>query len=61
LSGGDVFGSVYENDLFNDHSLMIHPESKGRVTYIAPSGNYNINDHVISLEFNEKIYDYTMV
>jgi V-type H+-transporting ATPase subunit A len=61
LSGGDIFGSVFENDLYDNHSLMVHPRAKGRVTYIAPNGNYNLTDKILSLELDGKNYDYTMV
>lgn len=43
ISQGDIFGSVYENSLFSDHSIMVPPRCKGRITYIAPQGEYNIH------------------
>ena len=38
LSQGDKFGQVYENSLFTEHSILVPPKCKGRVTYIAPPG-----------------------
>ena len=38
LSQGDIFGSVYENSLFTEHSILVPPKCKGKVTYIAPPG-----------------------
>ena len=61
LSGGDIFGTVFENDLYDNHCLMVAPRAKGRVTYVAPSGNYNLTDKILSLELDGKITDYTMV
>jgi len=60
LVGGDIIGEVYENELFDSHKIMVHPKAKGRVTYIAPPGNYSLNDKVLTLELEGKTYDYTM-
>jgi V-type H+-transporting ATPase subunit A len=43
LSQGDIFGTVYENSLFSEHSILLPPKSKGRVTFLADAGNYNIH------------------
>lgn len=43
LSQGDIFASVYENSLFSEHSILVPPKCRGRVTYIAPPGEYNIH------------------
>jgi len=40
---------------------MILPKSKGKVTWIAPEGEYTIRDKIIELEFEWKKYEYTMV
>ena len=44
LSQGDIFGIVNENSLFTEHAIMVPPRCRGRVTYIAPPGNYNIHE-----------------
>ena len=49
LSQGDIFGTVYENSLFSEHHIMVPPKCKGRVTFIAPSGGYNIHEKVLEL------------
>lgn len=38
LVGGDVYGSCFENNLFECHRLMVPPKAKGKVTYIAAEG-----------------------
>lgn len=43
LSQGDIFASVYENSLFSEHSILVPPKCRGKVTYIAPAGEYNIH------------------
>jgi V-type H+-transporting ATPase subunit A len=60
LSQGDIFGSVYENTLFSDHKIMVPPKCKGRVTYVAPAGEYNIHEKVLELELNGVKTEYSM-
>jgi V-type H+-transporting ATPase subunit A len=42
ISGGDILGSVFENNLLHDHRIMLPPSAKGRVISVAEAGNYNI-------------------
>lgn len=39
---------------------MVPPKGKGRVTYIAPEGNYTIDEKILELEFEGKTYTYSM-
>lgn len=50
VSGGDVAGSVYENGLFKDHSIMVPPNMSGRVTKVLPAGDYTIETPVVEIE-----------
>lgn len=34
---------VYENSLYSEHSILVPPKCRGRITYIAPPGGYNIH------------------
>ena len=43
ISGGDVFGSVYENSLVDNHKIMLPPRALGTVTYVAEKGSYSVN------------------
>lgn len=61
VTGGDIFGKVAENSLMHDHSIMIPPTAKGRVTWVAPSGNYTLDDEVIEIEHNGKKKKLTMM
>lgn len=47
VTGGDIVGTCYENTLFDEHRIMIPPLDKGKITYIAPEGNYNINEEMV--------------
>ena len=35
LSQGDIIGTVEENSLFSEHSILVPPKCKGRITYLA--------------------------
>jgi len=43
ISGGDMLGSCYENDLFNEHRIMASPKVHGRVTWVAEAGSYTVS------------------
>lgn len=41
LTGGDIFGTVYENAMVN-HKIMLPPKALGTVTYVAEPGSYDV-------------------
>lgn len=43
ITGGDIFGKVYENSLLDDHKIMLNPRAMGTVTRIAEKGAYNVD------------------
>ncbi|KAF8626150.1 hypothetical protein AX15_005044 [Amanita polypyramis BW_CC] len=61
ISGGDIFGGVYENSLVDNHKIMLSPRALGTVTYIAEKGSYTINDVVLETEFEGKTSKHTMI
>lgn len=60
ITGGDIYGLVYENTLIK-HKLMLPPKAKGTVTYIAEPGSYDINDVVLETEFDGESSKFTML
>lgn len=54
VTGGDIIGSTWENDLFNEHRIMIPPKVYGRIKEIMPKGNYHVSDVVAVLDFEGK-------
>lgn len=60
LGGGDILGTCFENNLFDEHHILLPPKAKGRVTWLAPPGEYNIKEKIIELDFDGKKYDYSM-
>ena len=60
ISGGDIFGIVPENNLI-EHRIMLPPNARGRITYIADPGEYTLEDNVIELEFNGVKKSYSLL
>uniref|UniRef100_A0A4W5P699 H(+)-transporting two-sector ATPase n=1 Tax=Hucho hucho TaxID=62062 RepID=A0A4W5P699_9TELE len=60
ITGGDIYGTVFENSLIK-HKLMLPPRSRGTVTYVAPPGNYDVNDVVLELDFEGLKEKFTMI
>lgn len=54
ITGGDIFGKVYENSLVDDHKIMLNPRAMGTVTRIAEKGAYTV-DVRISLAKEAKV------
>eukprot|EP00217_Crustomastix_stigmatica_P016263 CAMPEP_0183799250 /NCGR_PEP_ID=MMETSP0803_2-20130417/21095_1 /TAXON_ID=195967 /ORGANISM="Crustomastix stigmata, Strain CCMP3273" /LENGTH=613 /DNA_ID=CAMNT_0026043947 /DNA_START=31 /DNA_END=1872 /DNA_ORIENTATION=- len=59
ITGGDIFGSVNESTLIK-HKVCLPPGAMGRVTYVAPAGDYTLKDTVLELEFDGKKKSFTM-
>ncbi|KAK8489310.1 hypothetical protein V6N12_064001 [Hibiscus sabdariffa] len=50
LTGGDLYATVFENTLMQHH-VSLPPDAMGKITYIAPPGQYSLKDTVLELEF----------
>jgi len=61
VSGGDIFGTVYENSLLHDHKIMVPPRAMGTITHIAEKGSYTVEDVVLETEFEGKKSQHTMM
>jgi len=60
VTGGDIYGTVNENNLFDEHRILVPPKAKGRIAYIAPEGTYTIEDNILELEHEGKTFKYKM-
>ncbi|ORX61445.1 V-type proton ATPase catalytic subunit A [Hesseltinella vesiculosa] len=60
ITGGDVYGQVFENSLVSNHNIMLPPNARGTISYIAPKGQYTIEDVVLEAEFEGETTKYTM-
>lgn len=60
ITGGDIYGSVYENSFLSEHKILLPPKAKGTITYIAEKGSYNVDEQIIELEFDGKTTTHSM-
>jgi V-type H+-transporting ATPase subunit A len=56
-----MYGSVYENSLVSNHSILLPPKALGTVSYVAPKGQYTLEDVVLETEFDGQKTKYTMM
>ncbi|CZS72775.1 unnamed protein product [Fusarium graminearum] len=61
LSGGDVWGSVFENSFLANHKILFPPRARGTVTKIASKGEYTVIDNILEVEFDGKKTEYPMM
>jgi len=60
VTGGDIVGSVHENNLFDEHRIILPPKARGRITYVAEEGKYTVKDKIVEVEHNGKKFEYSM-
>jgi vacuolar-type H+-ATPase catalytic subunit A/Vma1 len=61
ITGGDIFGSVFENTLLDDHKILLPPRARGTIKYIAEKGSYTVSEKIIEVEFDGKTTEYSMM
>ena len=61
ITGGDVFGQVYENSLLSEHRILLPPRARGTVTYLAEKGSYTVDEKILEVEFDGKKHEYSMM
>lgn len=61
ITGGDTFGSVYENSLLNDHKILLPPRARGTITRIAEKGEYTVEEKILEVEFEGEKKEYGMM
>ncbi|KAI7754266.1 hypothetical protein M8C21_033543 [Ambrosia artemisiifolia] len=60
VTGGDLYATVFENSLV-EHRIALPPDAMGKITYIAPPGQYSLQDTVLELEFQGVKKKFTML
>lgn len=60
ITSGDIYATVFENSLMTQ-KMMAPPKSMGRITYLAPPGQYTLNDTVLELDFQGTTKKFTML
>ncbi|KAI1135226.1 V-type ATPase [Hypoxylon sp. FL0543] len=61
ISGGDVWGTVFENSFIKVHKILLPPRARGTITRIAPKGEYTVDEKILELEFNGTKTEYGMM
>ena len=61
ITGGDVFGTVYENSLLSEHKILLPPRARGKITRIAPAGSYTVDEKILEIEFDGKKTEHSMM
>ena len=61
ITGGDVFGSVWENSLMSDHKILLPPRARGTITRISEPGQYTVDEKILEVEFDGKKTEYSMM
>lgn len=61
LSGGDVWGTVYENSFISVHKILLPPRARGTVTKISFKGSYTVDEKILELEFDGKKTEFPMM
>ncbi|KAJ5980944.1 ATPase F1 complex beta subunit/V1 complex C-terminal [Penicillium waksmanii] len=54
ITGGDIWGTVFENSLVNDHKILLPPRARGTITRIAPAGSHTVDEKLLEVEFEGK-------
>lgn len=60
ITGGDIFGKVFENSLIT-HWIMLPPKEMGTIVEIAAPGNYTLHDYVLTIEFLGQKKSFTLM
>ncbi|KAK0406270.1 hypothetical protein QR680_018469 [Steinernema hermaphroditum] len=60
VAGGDHIGTVDENLLIK-HRILLPPNACGTVTYVAPPGNYTVEDVILEVDFAGTKCQFTML
>ncbi|GJQ11858.1 hypothetical protein GpartN1_g3649.t1 [Galdieria partita] len=60
ITAGDIYGIVPETPLI-DHKIMLPPNQMGKLLYLAPPGDYTLEDTVLEIDFNGQKKKFSMV
>ncbi|KAF4584467.1 V-type proton ATPase catalytic subunit A [Ophiocordyceps camponoti-floridani] len=61
ISGGDVWGTVFENSFISTHRILFPPRARGIITKIASEGEYTVEDKILEVEFDGNKTQYPMM
>jgi V/A-type H+-transporting ATPase subunit A len=52
ISGGSIIGKVMETDVV-EHKILVSPDKEGIITWIAPEGDYTVEEPIATLDTNK--------
>jgi len=61
LSGGDCWGTVFENSFITVHRVLLPPRARGTITKIASKGKYTVGEPILELEFDGTKTEFPMM
>jgi hypothetical protein len=61
ITGGDCFGTVWENSLLNVHRILLPPRARGTITKMPKGGKYTVDKKILEVEFEGKKTEYSMM
>ncbi|MFN8384968.1 MAG: V-type ATP synthase subunit A [Anaerolineales bacterium] len=60
VKGGVILGVAMETDTF-EHRVMVHPDDKGTLTWVASAGEYTVNDTIAKIKMGKEEKPITMM
>ncbi|KAI1199621.1 ATP synthase alpha/beta family, nucleotide-binding domain-containing protein [Nemania serpens] len=61
ISGGDQWGTVFENSFIKVHKILLPPRARGTITKIASKGEYTVDEKILEVDFNGTKTEYGMM
>ncbi|OKL63642.1 V-type proton ATPase catalytic subunit A [Talaromyces atroroseus] len=61
VTGGDIWGIVYENSLLDEHKILLPPRARGTITRIAEPGSYTVDEKILEIDFDGKKSEHGMM
>jgi V/A-type H+/Na+-transporting ATPase subunit A len=59
VKGGHILGIAMETETF-EHRVMVHPDDKGTITWVAEPGEYTVTEPIARLKMGREEKDLTM-
>ena len=60
VKGGAILGSVMETETF-EHQIMLNPDDSGTITWVAPVGDYIVDEPIVKLKIGKEEKSVTML
>lgn len=60
VKGGAILGTVMETETF-EHRIMLNPDDSGTITWVAPVGEYTVDEPIVKLKMGKEEKNVTML